>query len=172
MPEELPEYKVVRTARRRRTVSARMVGDTLELRVPGWMRDDEAHAWAGRMWKRLRNSQRRARPADADLEERARLLNRRFFGGRLQWHSISWAAQERRWGSCTPDAGVIRISEHLRGAPRWVVDYVIVHELAHLEQPGHGTAFWRLVKQYPLTERARGFLRGLEHAGSGIRGEG
>lgn len=149
-----------------------MLGDAMELRVPGWMRDDEAREWAGRMWRRLRTAQRRARPADTDLDARAQLLNRRFFDGRLRWHSISWAAQERRWGSCSPDAGVIRISEQLRAAPGWVVDYVVVHELAHLEQPGHGPAFWTLVKRYPLTERARGFLRGLEHAGSRARGEG
>lgn len=149
-----------------------MVGDTLELRVPSWMRDEEARAWAGRMWRRLRSAQRRSRPPDADLQARADLLNRRFFGGRLRWHSISWAPQQHRWGSCTVDAGVIRISDQLRGAPRWVIDYVVVHELAHLEQAGHGPDFWRLVKQYPLTERARGFLRGLEHAGARSSGEG
>ena len=75
--------------------------------------------------------------------------------------------QEWRWGSCTPADGAIRISNRLAAEPSWVLDYVIVHELAHLDVPGHGPAFWSLVRRYPRTERAIGFLiaRGLEHAG-------
>jgi predicted metal-dependent hydrolase len=39
-----------------------------------------------------------------------------------------------------------------------VLDYVIVHELAHLVVPGHGRKFWGLVDRYPRAERARGWL--------------
>lgn len=66
--------------------------------------------------------------------------------------------QSQRWGSCTPDHGTIRLSDRLAGFPDWVVDYVIVHELAHLVELGHTARFWTLVNRYPMSERARGFL--------------
>ncbi|MGH9093556.1 MAG: M48 metallopeptidase family protein, partial [Acidimicrobiales bacterium] len=84
--------------------------------------------------------------------------------------SIAWSdRQEWRWGSCTPAHGSVRISSRLAREPQWVLDYVIVHELAHLAEPGHGRRFWRLVERYPLTERARGFLiaRALEPDAAG-----
>jgi predicted metal-dependent hydrolase len=63
-----------------------------------------------------------------------------------------------RWGSCTPSQSTIRISTRLAPFPDWVVDYVIVHELAHLEVSGHNDDFWRLVHRYPKAERAIGYL--------------
>jgi predicted metal-dependent hydrolase len=44
-----------------------------------------------------------------------------------------------------------------------VLDYLLVHELAHLEVADHGPRFWELVDRYPLTERARGYLMALDH---------
>jgi predicted metal-dependent hydrolase len=48
--------------------------------------------------------------------------------------------------------------------PRWVVDYVLVHELAHLLEPGHGKRFWAWVDRYPKAERAKGYLTGWSAA--------
>jgi predicted metal-dependent hydrolase len=45
-----------------------------------------------------------------------------------------------------------------------VLDYVLVHELAHLLVPGHGAEFWKWVRRYPKTERAVGYLEGLSAA--------
>ena len=61
--------------------------------------------------------------------------------------------------------------------PSWVLDYVLVHELAHLRVPGHGPKFWALVDRYPRTERARGYLDGISAAAQlaiepGLGGEG
>jgi predicted metal-dependent hydrolase len=96
---------------------------------------------------------------DDDLEARARTLNDRYFAGALQWRSITWVTnQEHRWGSCTPALGAIRLSHRLAALPDWVLDYVIVHELAHLLEASHNACFWRLVKPYALAERARGYL--------------
>ena len=78
---------------------------------------------------------------------------------------MRWVGNQRsRWGSCSPGDRSIRLSARLQGMPTWVVDYVLVHELAHLAVPDHSPAFWRLVDRYPLSERARGFLiaKGME----------
>jgi hypothetical protein len=70
----------------------------------------------------------------------------------------------RRWASCTPSDGTIRVSDRLRDVPDFVLDYVVLHELGHLLVHGHGPSFWRLLASYPRLERARGFLDGLAHA--------
>ena len=64
----------------------------------------------------------------------------------------------QRWGSCTPTLGTIRISTRLAKFPDWVIDYVIAHELAHLDVPDHSDAFWELTNRYPKAERAIGYL--------------
>ena len=48
--------------------------------------------------------------------------------------------------------------------PQWVVDYVLVHELAHLLEPGHDANFWAWVDRYPQAERAKGYLIGWSAA--------
>lgn len=145
----------------------------LELRVPAWMPEAERQRWAERMQLRIERQLRRAAPTDERLEQRAQELNRRYFGGRLSWSSVAYAEQRSRWGSCTFTAGVVRISSRAASLPRFVLDYLLVHELAHLEEPGHGPRFWALVNRYPLTERARGYLMALDQAaGHPVRQEG
>lgn len=158
-----PPVRIVASPQRHRTVSARMVDGVLELRVPASMPVAERERWLERMRARLERQLRRARPSDAALEERARVLNRRHFGGRLRWNSIAYAEQTSRWGSCAWATGVIRISTRAAHVPLWVLDYLLVHELAHLEVPHHGPRFWALANRYPLTERARGYLMALDH---------
>jgi predicted metal-dependent hydrolase len=154
------KVEIIRSPRRRKTVQARLVGDVVRVLVPASMsRQDEARfvtEMVGRM-------QRKRCAEGIDLEARALQLARRH--SLRQPVSIRWVDnQESRWGSCTPADGTIRISSRLAKEPPWVLDYVIVHELAHLTVPRHGPRFWDLVYRYPLTERARGFLiaRGLE----------
>ena len=99
---------------------------------------------------------------DAALARRAQELNREHFEGKLRPAEVRYVTnQNTRYGSCTPATGVIRISHRVAAMPSWVRDYVLVHELAHLEQANHSPAFWKLVNRYPLTERARGYLMAL-----------
>ena len=100
-----------------------------------------------------------------DLEARAASVAARYRLPRPT--SIRWVEnQGARWGSCTPAEGAVRVSARVARFPLWVVDYVVVHELAHLAEGGHGPAFWALVNRYPKAERARGFLiaKGMEEA--------
>ena len=158
---EAPQVEVRRSKRRRRTVSAYRDGDTIVVLVPASLsRADEA-AWVETMVARVQKSERRAAPSDADLMERARSLTDRYLGGLAAPSSVRWVEnQKQRWGSCTPGDRTIRLSVRLQGMPGWVIDYVIVHELAHLLEPGHDARFWAWVDRYPRSERARGYLLG------------
>ncbi|HAN34913.1 MAG: M48 family metallopeptidase [Actinobacteria bacterium] len=111
------------------------------------------------MWtEKMAASFRRKMSAERiDLAARATTLARRYQLARAR--DIRWADDMvSRWGSCTTTTGHIRISTRLAAFPDWVIDYVIVHELAHLEVAGHGPDFWQLANRYPKAERAIGYL--------------
>lgn len=94
--------------------------------------------------------------------ERAQSLNKRYFEGRLPLQSVRYVSnQKKRFGSCSSLDGSIRISDRLTHVPDWVLDYVLVHEMAHLLEPNHSPRFWKLVHRYPRAERAIGFLMAL-----------
>ncbi len=161
--------EVVRSPRRRKTVQAREVNGVLRVSIPATMTEADEQRWVQEM---LRRMSRRSGTAAVDLEKRAAELASRH--GLPEPDSIRWADnQEWRWGSCTPSSGSVRISSRLGREPAWVLDYVIVHELAHLEVARHDRRFWALVNRYPLAERARGFLiaRSLEPAEDDPAGE-
>jgi predicted metal-dependent hydrolase len=130
--------------------------------IPARMSRSEEREWVTLMLQRLDAQDRRARPSDAELLARARRLSRDYIGDRAVAASVRWVDNQRsRWGSCTIDEASIRLSSRMKGMPDYVIDYVLVHELAHLVEPGHNARFWQLVDAYPRTERARGFLEGV-----------
>lgn len=158
-----------RSGRRARTVSAWREGGRTIVAIPARFTRAQEREWVGRMVERLAAQERRRRPSDAQLAARATDLSRRYLGGRAAPASVRWSSnQGRRWGSCTPSDGTIRISDRVQGMPRWVLDYVLLHELTHLLQPGHGEAFWAELASYPHTQRARGFLEGCAFARDGL----
>ena len=166
--ESGPVVEVRRSARRRKTVSAYRQDGRIVVLVPARCSAAQERRWIEEMVTRLSNERSRGRRrSDETLTERAATLSARYLDGRARPTSVSWSTRQgRRWGSCTPATGEIRISARLRDLPDWVLDYVLVHELAHLVELDHSPAFWRLVAAYPKAERARGFLEGLSYAGS------
>jgi predicted metal-dependent hydrolase len=161
--------EVRRSARRRRTVSAYRDGDRTVVLIPARMSRAEERRWVNVMLERLARQDRKLRPGDDELAARATALSKHHLGSRARPSSVRWVTnQGSRWGSCTPADRTIRLSDRLQGMPSWVVDYVLVHELAHLLVPGHGRDFWEQVERYPRTERARGYLEGVS-ATAGLR---
>lgn len=124
------------------------------MRVPAGLAPDEEKRLVRKITDRVI---RKATSADIDLNERARQLAARY--GLPEPADVVWSSRQmKRWGSCTPDEGRIRISDRLAEMPGWVLDSVLVHELAHLEVADHGPDFEALVDRYELSERAKGYL--------------
>ena len=150
-------------------MSAYRDGDVTVVLIPARFSKAEERRWVAEMVARLQardaRRQRGPRRSDEALLARARQLSAGCLDGSAEPSSVRWVSNmASRWGSCTPVDGSIRISERLRDMPGWVLDYVLVHELAHLVVPGHGADFWELVARYPRTERARGYLEGVAAA--------
>lgn len=172
---------VRRSARRRRTVAAFWENGTAVVAIPAGFTRAQETEWVNRMLDKLRlqgarrsTGQRGPRPVgDAALAERASGLSAKYLGGRSVPSSVRWVGnQNSRWGSATPSDGTIRLSDKLRPMPQWVIDYVLLHELAHLLVASHNAAFWRLLEAYPDTARAKAFLEGVSFATSRGLGAG
>ena len=164
-PSPGPEVEVRRSKRRRRTVSAYRDGERIVVLIPASLSRAEEAEWVRTMVARLEKSERRRRPSDTELLSRAQTLSDRWLGGLAVPESVRWVDnQNSRWGSCTPGDRTIRLSARLQGMPAWVVDYVLVHELAHLLEPRHDANFWAWVERYPDAEKAKGYLLGWSAA--------
>jgi len=159
---------VRRSARRTRTVSAYRDGDTVVVMIPARFTARQEQDWVAKMVARVTSAPARngrTPRGDDALMRRASELSARYLAGRACPASVRWVPPMRtRWASCTPSQGTIRMSRRLQDLPEWVQDYVLVHELAHLLEAGHGPRFWALVGAYPKTERARGYLEGVSAA--------
>jgi predicted metal-dependent hydrolase len=150
---DLP-VEVVRSRKRKRTVQAYIVDGRIRVLVPAGLPGEEEARLVDSMVAR---ATRRFSSTTVDLPARARRLARRY---QLPVPTtIEWSDRQlSRWGSCTPSDGKIRISNRLATMPEWVLDWVLVHELAHLAVPDHGDRFKALVSRYELGERAEGYL--------------
>lgn len=154
------KVKIIRSHKRRRIVSARLVEDTLMVNAPlmlSRMRLDKIIV--GFKVKFEKKKLKDALEKKQRLFDIATRLNKKYFANQLKINSIEYVtSQRRKFGCCNYNSGNIRISHRMGLMPAWVRDYVIIHEMAHLIEPNHSRAFWAIVSRYKLAERARNFL--------------
>ncbi len=154
------EIKIIRSPKRRRTVSAKMVNDCLIVSAPLRLSEENLTKIVSDFKlkfekKKLKEELDRNQP----LASIAAALNKRYFNGELEINSIEYVTdQNTKYGCCNYNKGHIRISHKVGLMPKWVRDYVLIHELAHLIVPNHSKDFWDIVYRYKFAERARGFL--------------
>lgn len=161
----LPPLELVRSTRRRSSATAFVRDGRIVVQLPAGLDARAEASLVARLVDRVSGREQVDRVGgDDQLAERAARLADTYLDG-VRPTSVAWSGRmTRRWGSCTPTDGTIRISRTLAAFPEWVLDYVLVHELAHLQAPGHGREFHALVDRYPRAERARGFLEGVQFA--------
>jgi hypothetical protein len=83
--------------------------------------------------------------------------------------SVRWVNnQQARWASCSPASREIRVSNRLRQCPEWVIDAVLVHELAHLQEADHSPPFYEIADRHPRQGESALFLEGYA-LGLGLR---
>jgi len=160
-PPGWPEVEVRISSRRRKTSEARWVGGRIVVSLPAHLSSEAREKTIAWLVDRLvAKHPMRSAIGDAELMSRAAALSDRYrIGARPR--SVRWVTnQSARWGSCSYHSGEIRLSHRLRAVPEWVLDAVLVHELAHLIHPDHSPAFHQLANSYRRHHEAGLFLAG------------
>lgn len=154
------EVKIIRSSRRRRTVSARLVKDLLLVNAPAILSEERLDKIVAdfklKFEKKILKTEL---DKQQNLVDIAAKVNEKYFGNRLKVNSIEYVTtQNSKFGCCNYRSGRICISHKIGLMPEWVRDYVVFHEMAHLIEPNHSKKFWEIVARYKLAERARGYL--------------
>ena len=163
LPENLPEFRVIRSTRRKRSVSALRQNGIIEIHIPDRMSRKAELEMIPEMIEIVLRREAKNRTSDQSLATMAQELIERYlpdFHERPK--AISWRNMRERWGSCTTSDKTIRISVRLNGSPDYVIACVLFHELIHLRVPGHGKDFQTYLDRYPDKDRAEAFLQGFE----------
>ena len=157
---------VKKSAKRKKTLNARLKDGVMEVSAPATITTKELDTFIENFKLRFEKKAEQAElDKEASLAKRADELNRKYFEGKLTYAEIRYSVnQKKRFGVCYPESGKILINARLKEMPRWVQDYVLIHELTHLIFPNHSDTFWTTVRRYPKTERAIGYLmaKGIE----------
>lgn len=156
-----PEVEVRVSARRKKTSEAKWIGGRIVVTLPAHLDVESRQKTIDWLVNRLITRSQFETPLDDDaLLARAVALSERYLVG-ARPVSVRWVTnQTARWGSCSYYSGHIRVSHRLRAVPSWVLDSVLVHEVAHLTHPDHSPAFHRLAGAYTRHDEAGTFLAG------------
>jgi predicted metal-dependent hydrolase len=159
------EIVVIRSSRRKKNISAYRQGGRIVVSIPARMSKADERAMVPEMVAKIRAQEAVATMSEESLQIRAGQLLTEFAPEILaRPASVNWRAMRERWGSCTGIDRSIRISDRLKGAPEYVLDYVLFHEAIHLEYFDHGEQFKELLARFPLEWQAEAYLQGYEAA--------
>jgi len=159
------EILVIRSARRKRNISAYRQGGRIIVSIPARMSKADEHAIVPEMIAKIRSQEEMRTPSEERLMERTdELLATLAPEIKARPLSINWRPMRERWGSCTSIDRTIRISDRLKLAPDYALDYVLFHEAIHLEHFDHGTAFTETLARFEDSELASAYLDGYEAA--------
>lgn len=162
------EIRVIRSSRRKKSIGAYRDQGAIVISVPARLPNSKVSAVIPELVEKILAKEAKERLTDQQLHERAlELLTRYLPEFEITPASVTWRAMNERWGSCTTVDRTIRISDRLNGAPDYVVDYLLVHELIHLMIPDHGAGFEGLLARYEASDRASAYLDGYEAGSSG-----
>ena len=162
----LPEFRVIRSSRRKRTLHAFRQNGVIEIHIPDRLSRRQEFDVIPEMIDLVLKRENRLRKSDGALFEMCDQLLAEFFPEfNVRPISVTGRVMRERWGSCTTVDKTIRISERLNNAPDYALRYVLFHELIHLRIAGHGDDFQEFLDRYADKERAEAFLEGYE-AGS------
>ncbi len=155
-----PEVEIRASSRRKKTGTAHWSGSRIVVQIPARIRGRERAAFVDDLVVRLLTQRPQNAAGDASLEERARVLASQYNDG-VEPSSVRWVKnQQARWASCSPASRAIRVSSRLRQCPEWVIDAVLVHELAHLQEADHSPRFNEIADRYPRQGDSALFLEG------------
>jgi hypothetical protein len=166
-----PEVEIRASPRRKKTGTAHWSGSRIVVQIPARLRGRERTVFVDNLVERLLTQRPQNTASDASLEERMRVLADLYNDGIVP-SSVRWVDnQQARWASCSPGSREIRVSNRLRQCPEWVIDAVLVHELAHLQEADHSPLFYEIAERHPRQADSALFLEGYA-LGLGLRIEG
>ena len=163
-----PEVEIRASSRRKKTGTAHWSGSRIVVQIPARLRGRERVAFVDDLVVRLLTQRPQSSAGDATLEDRAMVLAEIYNDGVVP-KSVRWVNnQQARWASCSPASREIRVSSRLRQCPEWVIDAVLVHELAHLQEADHSAQFYAIADRHPRQGDSGLFLEGYA-LGLGLR---